>query len=152
MENVLRFVLLGSCLLSVIACHKRSSSAQEPQDLQVPTAEVTTTSIKSAQQVHFAGKLKQSDLNLLNTELEKISDERTRVKHLKHRLKNTYFTVSQLAELLELFDLEVARLEAIELLHARLIEGDQDEERHILLDLFEDSSNRARAVDLLGWH
>jgi len=83
---------------------------------------------------------------------ERVQPEKERVRRLVAHLSEAYLLVSQLAELIELFELEGARLEVIEGLADRLIEGDEGEERHVLLDLFEDPNLRARAVDLLGWH
>lgn len=136
-------------------CHKSPPRAQgaKAQVIAQPVSPSQAPAEAQAQQLSpLQGKLGPADIERLCLALEQVQEERARVKALSAHLREAYLTVSQLAELLEQFDLEVARLEAIERVHGRLIEGEEGEERHVLLELFEDPSHRARAVDLLGWH
>jgi len=154
-------LLLG--LLS--ACHKERSKAQpleegaSAQGVAVKSEAVKGEAVKSGSELQpssdqrLRGALSHEQIERLVESLSEIKPERERVLSLKGRLGEVSLSASQLAILLEAFDLNVARFEVIELLAPRLIEGEREEEdRHALLDLFEDASARARAVDLLGWH
>jgi len=159
-------LLLG--LLS--ACHKERSKAQpleggaSAQGVAVKSVAVKSDAVKSeavkstseqepSSDQRLRGALSHEQIERLVEALSEIKPERERVLSLKGRLGEVSLSASQLAILLEAFDLNVARFEVIELLAPRLVEGErEEEERHALLDLFEDAAARARAVDLLGWH